>query len=233
MPHERSRHAHCHATMTTNMKPINVTKIDQVICDFNKVYLEEDPLSVILFEPYFQSLKCCMIVKSNLCRYMNHTNVFLTAADIFQLGVVAKNWFHNIYPFTGNEIHGVRLNWDLSDYHVISHTFFCHEFEQKMIDLINWHHYPKLNVEQIQLKLFFEMTIYHSEKEVADYMESYFWDVWKLNKRYWQRFEVYNEQIDGKYWSEIMNESKSKEFLKLFRLLDGMAVQNGAKSVLF
>lgn len=230
MPHERSLHAHCHATMTTHMTPINVSKIDEVISDFNKVYLKEDPTSVISFEQYFQSLKCCMIVKSNTCRYMNHANVFLTAADIFQLGVVAKNWFHKLYPFTGNEIHGVCLKWDLSDYHVISHLHFCYEFEQTLIDLIHRHPYPKLNVEEIQLKLFFEMTIYHSENEVSDYMKKYFWDVWEVNKSYWQGFEVYNEQIHEKYWSEIMNESKSKEFEKLFRLLDGMAVQDGSKS---
>lgn len=230
MPHERSRHAHCHATMTTHMTPINVKKIDQVISDFNKVYLDEDPMSVISFEQYFESLKSCMIVKSNTCRYMNLNNVFLTSGDIFQLRVVAKNWFQNIYPFTGNEIHGVFLKWDLSDYHVISHSHFCYEFERKLIDLIHLHPYPKLNVEEIQLKLFFEMTIYHSEKEVADYMKKYFWDVWEVNKSYWQGFQVYNEEIDERYWSEIMNESKSKEFEKLFRLLDGMAVQDGSKS---
>ena len=230
MPHERSLHAHCHATMTTHMKPINVTKIDQVIGDFNKMYLKEDSMSVISFKQYFQSLKCCMIVRSNTCRHMHHTNVFLTAADIFQLCVVAKNWFHNIYPFTGNEIHGVCLRWDLRDYHVICQTHFCYEFEQKMIDLIHLHPYLKLNVEEIQLKLFFEMTIYHSEKKVVEYMKNYFWDVWEVNKSYWQGFEVYNEEIDEKYWSEIMNESKSKEFEKLFRLLDGMAVQDGLKS---
>ena len=67
-----------------------------------------------------------------------------------------------------------------------------------MIDLIHLHPYLKLNVEEIQLKLFFEMTIYHSEKKVVEFMKNYFWDVWEVNKSYWQGFEVYNEEIDEK-----------------------------------
>lgn len=120
--------------------------------------------------------------------------------------------------------------WDLSDYHLISHTHFCHEFEQKMIDFINLHPYPTLNVEEIKMKLFFEMTIYHCDEKVADYMRNYFLDVWEVNKSHWQGFHVYNEKIDQKYWVEIMNESKSNEFNRLCCLLDGMAEQDGLKS---
>ena len=202
-----------HATMTMSISYNRIAKIDQVIADFNKFYLKKDPMSVICFEQYFQSLKSCVIVKSNTCRVLNENNYVLTASHIFQLKVVAQKWFFDIYPFTGNEIHGVSLNWDLSDYDVICHSHFCFEFEKKLIDIIKMHSCLLLNVEEIQLKLFYEMTIYHSEQEVADYMKKYFWVLWEVNKKYWEKFMICNENIDQIYWPEIMNNSKSKEFI--------------------
>lgn len=217
--------------MTMSISVIKIADIDQVICDFNKEYLKEDWMSVISFDQYFQSLKSCVIIKSNSFRIMNQNNYLLTASHIFQLKVVARKWFLSIYPFTGNEIHGVSLNWDLSDYDVICQSHFCFEFERNMISMIQMHQYPSLNVEEIQLKIFYKMTIYYSEKEVADYMKEFFWDMWEVNKSYWQKFEICNEKIDPMYWPDIMNESKTNEFLTLCGLLDGIAVQDRVKSL--